>query len=94
MTRRPILPPQVLTWGTTCVHDGDMTNAPHILMDYDTTNEIGPATDEQIEASNAADDNGAILIDTESGDVVTDGSWAALDARRRGTLRTVYTMPA
>lgn len=46
------------------------------LFDGDTTDEIGPATAAQIEASLAAGDTGLILIDGD-GDVVEDGTWAA-----------------
>jgi len=54
-------------------------------------NVIGPATAEQIAASNASDDaghNGGILIDAD-GDVIKDGSW---DAQQPG-VRKVYTDP-
>jgi hypothetical protein len=48
----------------------------HRLYDYATGDDLGPATTEQIEASLAAGDDGAILIDAD-GDFVKPGSWGA-----------------
>lgn len=56
------------------------------LYDAETTERIGVATAEQIEASHAAGETGVILIDA-SGSPVTEGSWAA---QQPGTRR-VYT---
>lgn len=61
------------------------------LHDYLTGDFLGPATDEQIAASFAADKNGVVLIDTRSGEVVTPGSWAEQQARQARTLRSVYS---
>ena len=46
------------------------------LFNADTTDEIGPATAAQIEASLAAGDTGLILIDAD-GNVIHEGSWEA-----------------
>ncbi len=46
------------------------------LRDFDTCELIGTATAEQIEASDASNYSGVILIDAD-GDVVADGTWAA-----------------
>jgi len=53
------------------------------LMDADTAEPIGPATDEQISASMAAGETGIILIGAD-GSVVVDGSW---DAQQPGVRR-------
>jgi len=53
---------------------------------------IGPATAEQIEASDRHDPatysgaTGAILIDGRDGRVLLDGTWDAQDAKARGQL--------
>jgi len=61
----------------------------HTLYDADTAELIGPATAEQVEASNeAADYHGVILIDADD-DPVPEGTW---DAEQPG-VRHVYTMP-
>ena len=48
------------------------------LIDADTGEDLGPATDAQTDASDAAPDydNGTIWIDLD-GDVVLRGSWGA-----------------
>jgi len=59
----------------------------HMLYDSDTGEEIGPATDEQVEASDASDargHHGIIVIDSD-GDVVPIGAQAF------GPTRSVYT---
>jgi len=59
----------------------------HMLYDSDTGEEIGPATDEQVEASDESEakgENGHILIDSD-GDVVPAGCQAY------GPTRHVYT---
>ena len=61
------------------------------LYDYNTYECCGPATDEQITASEATD-TGAILIDTRTGQVLTAGSWDATDAAYAGATRTVFTI--
>lgn len=55
------------------------------LLDYNTGDKISPATPEQIEASLAAGDTGAILVDAD-GNVVADGSWEA----QQSGVRTAY----
>jgi hypothetical protein len=72
-----------------------MTTTQH-LYNYDTGEILGPATQEQIEASDAAaakdgDGIGAIMIDTRTGEVVTPGTFAAQDAASNNAARTVYT---
>ena len=57
------------------------------LYDADTAEPIGPATPEQVAASDAAGDEGIILVDGDS-DVVAPGGFGAEQARR------CYTMPA
>ena len=61
------------------------------LYDYATAEKIGPATDEQIEASydEAAGHAGANMIDAD-GNVVEDGAWAA----QQPGVRTVYVQGA
>lgn len=44
------------------------------LYDYSTAEQIGPATVEQIEASMAAGDTGAIVVDADSGQVLPEGA--------------------
>jgi hypothetical protein len=61
------------------------------LYDYNTGECCGPATDEQIAASEATD-TGAILIDTRTGEVITAGSWEATDAAYAGATRIVFTI--
>jgi hypothetical protein len=61
------------------------------LYDYNTGECCGPATDEQITASEATD-TGAILIDTRTGEVMTAGSWDATDAAYAGATRIVFTI--
>ena len=68
-----------------------MTNTTtHHLYDADTGDIIGPATREQVDASDDAEARGGyggvFLID-QDGDVIAEGSW---DAQRPG-VRRVYT---
>lgn len=61
-----------------------MTTTPARLYDSDTTEDLGPATPEQVAASDESAYNGQlghILIDTD-GDVVPDGSQTSGSARR------------
>ena len=55
------------------------------LYEYNTSDKIGPATSDQIEASLAAGDTGTILVDAD-GNVVADGSWEA----QQSGVRTAY----
>jgi hypothetical protein len=66
-----------------------MTPTAH-LYDYTTGERISVATAEQIAASTAAGEVGAILIDTRTGEVITPGSWIATNAATAGTARSVY----
>jgi hypothetical protein len=61
------------------------------LYDYNTGECCGPATEEQIAASEATE-TGAILIDTRTGEVITAGSWDATDAAYAGATRIVFTI--
>ena len=65
--------------------DGAWWVPARVLFDYATGDVVGAATPEQIEASLAAGDAGAILIDA-AGYVIADGSW---EAQQPG-VRTVY----
>lgn len=55
-----------------------------ILHDADTAQAIGPATDEQIEASQEVGPAGSILVDAD-GNVVAAGSYAS---QKPGVRRT------
>lgn len=55
---------------------------PRDLVDSETGDDLGEATAEQIAASDAAGDEGHILIDVD-GNVVQDGTWAAQQAGTR-----------
>lgn len=59
------------------------------LVDVDTCESLGVATAEQATASYEAGSNGLILIDAD-GDVVTDGSWEAMQPG----VRAVYVTDA
>ena len=76
------------------VHDDEVKLQPaepgYTLMDDRTSDPIGPATAEQVEASLASDERGEyglILIDA-AGVVVYDGTW---EAQQPG-VRTVYVL--
>lgn len=64
-----------------------MTSYGH-LYDMHTGDPIGPATEEQYEASMAAGDTGAIIIDDESGEVLDESADPAVYDKR-----TVYVQP-
>jgi hypothetical protein len=67
------------------------TNTTTFLYNYSTGERVGVATDEQIKASAAAGETGAIMIDSRTGQVLTAGSWDVIDAGCAGSLQTVYT---
>lgn len=55
------------------------------LYDADTNEDLGPATEAQVAASDAANETGTILIDTD-GDPVAAGAFGSAGARRVFTL--------
>lgn len=64
------------------------------LYNYNTSELLGPATQEQIEASDAnaaAGGVGPIMIDTRTGEVLTPDTWAAQEAAFSNATRIVYT---
>jgi hypothetical protein len=61
------------------------------LYDISTTELLGPATQEQIEASNAAGDTGAIMVDLRTGEVLTPGTFIAREAAKHNAARLAYT---
>jgi hypothetical protein len=70
-----------------------MTTTQH-LYNYDTSERLGLATQEQIDASDANASKGGvgpIMIDTRTGEVLTPGTFAAQDAASNNAARTVYT---
>lgn len=56
------------------------------LIDYNSNEYLGEATDEQIEASRAAGEVGAITIDADTGEVLHPGADKAVWPNQR----TVY----
>jgi hypothetical protein len=60
------------------------------LYDLNTTELLGPATQDQIEASNASGDTGAIMVDIRTGEVLTPGTWAAQEASKSNATRLAY----
>jgi hypothetical protein len=61
------------------------------LYDLNTNDLLGLATQEQIDASDASGDTGAIMVDIRTGEVLTPGTWAAQEAAKSNATRLAYT---
>lgn len=77
-------------------NEAGLRTAAYDLYDIETGEKIGPATQDQIDASLAAGDEGGIVIDSD-GDVVDDGSWGAQQPGSRkvyvASLKTAMPNP-
>lgn len=67
-----------------------MTTKQH-LYNYNTSERLGLATQEQIDASDASDDGGAIMVDIRTGEVLTPGTFAAQEAAKSNATCIAYT---